>query len=180
MTEAEERIWQQARTDNKALAALLQQHYPFLYKYMLKITMDRNLAEDLVQDTMLQAIENISAYEGRSKFSTWLIAIGTRLYMDAMRRKVRERKHQEAERLQALRSMKFMSAAAGGSWPEAMEALAELDYDIRVPIMLKHYYGYTVDEIAEWMNIPAGTVKSRMHNGLKKLRKELSANGSEA
>jgi RNA polymerase sigma-70 factor (ECF subfamily) len=41
---------------------------------------------------------------------------------------------------------------------------------------LKYYYGYAYEEIAEWLDIPLGTVKSRLHNGLNRLRKELSEN----
>ena len=59
-------------------------------------------------------------------------------------------------------------------WPDALDALGALNYDIRVPILLKHYYGFDYEEIARWLDIPIGTVKSRLHNGLKQLRKELS------
>ncbi len=157
------------------MAALLQQHYAFLHKYMLKVTMNRTLAEDLVQDTMVKAIENIGTYQGRSKFSTWLISIATRLYLDRLRRLKREKRWQENEQAQALRALKFEAMSTGSEWPDAAEALAELEDDVRLPILLKYYYGYTVDEIAGWMDIPSGTVKSRIHNGLKKLRKELTA-----
>jgi RNA polymerase sigma-70 factor, ECF subfamily len=175
VAQADEMLWKQARKDSGAMAALLQQHYVFLHKYMLKVTMNRTLAEDLVQDTMVKAIENIGTYEGRSKFSTWLISIATRLYLDRLRRLKREKRWQENEQAQALRALKFEALSAGSEWPDAAEALAELDDDVRLPILLKYYYGYTVDEIAAWMDIPSGTVKSRIHNGLKKLRKELTA-----
>ncbi len=180
VTQAEETLWKQARSDSKAMAVLLQQHYAFLYKYMLKATMNRTIAEDLVQDTMLKAIENIASYHGKSKFSTWLISIGTRLYLDALRRGKRERKWQETEQAQALRALKYEAASAGSDFPEAMEALAGMEEHVRLPILLKYYYGYTVDEIAAWMDIPAGTVKSRMHNGMKRLRKELSEHDNGA
>lgn len=175
MAQADELLWSKARKDSGAMAALLQQHYTFLYKYMLKATMNRTLAEDLVQDTMVKAIERIGTYQGRSQFSTWLISIGTRLYLDRLRRLKREKRWQENEQAQALRAMKFEAMSAGSDWPAAAEALAALDEDVRLPILLKHYYGYTVDEIAAWMDVPSGTVKSRIHNGLKKLRKELTA-----
>lgn len=170
----DEPLWKRARKDGGAMAVLLQEHYAFLYKYMLKVTMNRTLAEDLVQDTMVKAIENIGSYQGRSKFSTWLISIGTRLYLDNRRRHTRERQWREQEQAQALRALKFEALSSGSDWPEAMDALAALEEDVRLPILLKHYYGYTVEEIAGWMNVPAGTIKSRIHNGLKRVRKEMN------
>ncbi|MFD0715945.1 RNA polymerase sigma factor SigY [Paenibacillus sp. GCM10027626] len=162
---------QAIRGNEQALAVLLQRNYPLLYRYMLKVTMNKTRAEDLVQETMLKAIERIATYQQRSKFSTWLIAIGTRLYMDEMRKQSRERKWQNDE--QALQAIRFDVSLQQAEWPEALDVLASLPYEVRVPILLKHYYGYGYEEIAEWMNIPVGTVKSRLHNGLKQLRKEL-------
>lgn len=160
------------RGDERALARLLQANYAMLYRYMLKVTMNKALAEDLVQETMLKAIERIGSFQAKAKFSTWLIAIATRLYMDEMRRKGRERKWQTDE--QALQAIRFEAAIAREEWPHALDALAGLPPDVRVPILLKYYYGYAYEEIAQWLDIPLGTVKSRLHNGLNRLRKELS------
>ncbi|CAM3913588.1 RNA polymerase sigma factor SigY [Cohnella lubricantis] len=159
------------RGDERALAELLQNNYAMLYRYMLKVTMHKAMAEDLVQETMLRAIERISTFKAKSKFSTWLISIATRLYMDEMRRQGRERKWQTAE--QALQAIRFETSMQQAEWPHALDALAEMPYDVRVPILLKYYYGYAYEEIAQWLDIPLGTVKSRLHNGLSHLRKEL-------
>ncbi|GGG09217.1 RNA polymerase sigma factor SigY [Paenibacillus abyssi] len=174
----EQWIAKAVRNDPESLACLLQHNYTFLYKYMLKVTMNRALAEDLVQETMLKAIENISTFQRKSKFSTWLISIGTRLYLDGMRKQRVERRWQEQE--QALRSMRFEAAMRQEDWPDALDALARVGYDIRIPILLKYYYGYAYEEIADWLDIPLGTVKSRIHNGLKQLRKELQGNDEQA
>ncbi|MCQ6562588.1 RNA polymerase sigma factor SigY [Paenibacillus mendelii] len=163
---------QAVRGDDRALAILLRDNYSLLYRYMLKVTMNKAMAEDLVQETMLKAIERIGTFQLRSKFSTWLISIGTRLYMDEMRKKERERRWRNAE--QAMQSIRFDAAMRQDEWPEALDALGEMPYEIRVPILLKYYYGYAYEEIAKWLDIPIGTVKSRLHNGLKHLRKELS------
>jgi RNA polymerase sigma-70 factor (ECF subfamily) len=176
----EDQLLLRLRKDPQALAELLRQNYMFLYKYMLKVTMNRTLAEDLVQDTMVRAIEKIAAYQGTAKFSTWLIAIATRLYADSLRKRKRERHWQEQERAQALRSLRYEAGSRQADWPEALDALAGLDPGNRVPILLKYYYGYSQDEIADWLDIPAGTVKSRLHNGLKQLRKELKDNDEQS
>ncbi|MEY9865725.1 RNA polymerase sigma factor (sigma-70 family) [Peribacillus sp. B2I2] len=55
-----------------------------------------------------------------------------------------------------------------------MEALGHLKADFRVPIILKHYYGFSYEEIARIVKVPEGTVKSRVHKGIKTVRKELN------
>ncbi|WP_308636071.1 RNA polymerase sigma factor SigY [Paenibacillus silvisoli] len=172
--ENEEQLVKQAvRGDDRALSDLLRGHYAMLYRYMLKVTMNKAMAEDLVQETMLKAIERIGTFRLQSKFSTWLISIATRRYIDEMRKQQREQKWQTQE--QALQAIRFDAAMQRQDWPHALDALGALSYEIRVPILLKYYYGYAYEEIAAWLDIPVGTVKSRLHNGLKQLRKELEA-----
>jgi RNA polymerase sigma-70 factor, ECF subfamily len=152
------------------LAVLLREHYGMLFHYLLKVTMDRPLAEDLAQETMVKAIEHFGQYDGRSKFSSWLITIGTRLHLDLLRRRQRERKFLTDEaRTNALR---FETLSRGGEWTDLSESLSRLPDDVRTPIVLKHYYGYTYEEIGEMMAISPGTVKSRIHNGIQKIREE--------
>ncbi|WP_258209712.1 RNA polymerase sigma factor SigY [Paenibacillus radicibacter] len=168
----QQRIELAKRGDDQALAQLLHEHYTFLTKYLIKVTMNPTLAEDLVQDTMLRCIEKISLYNGTSKFSSWMITIATRLYMDLMRRRKVEQRWQEQE--QALRQIQWHMQQHQEVWTDTIEALSKMRYEMRLPILLKHYYGYAYDEIAEMMDIHVGTVKSRIHNGIQQLRKELT------
>ncbi|WP_141502728.1 RNA polymerase sigma factor SigY [Paenibacillus luteus] len=165
-------IKQAVRGDSRALSELLQQHYSFLYQYLLKVTMNKNRAEDITQETMLKAIEKISSFQGKSKFSTWLITIASRLVVDRIRRNELE-KHWLQEQ-QSLHSIRFDTLQRGDEWPEALQALGQLSSDIRIPVLLKYYYGYAQEEISSMLDIPVGTVKSRLHNGLKQLRKEIT------
>lgn len=154
------------------LAVLLREHYGMLFHYLLKVTMDRPLAEDLAQETTIRAIEHIRRYDGSSKFSSWLITIATRLYLDAMRRRTRERRlMNEASRHAAFR---FETESRGGRWTELNESLAALPDDVRMPLVLKHYYGYTYEEIGDMMAIAPGTAKSRVHHAIRKIREEWS------
>ncbi|CAM3506119.1 RNA polymerase sigma factor SigY [Marinicrinis lubricantis] len=160
--------------DRTALAQLLHKHYGFMLHYFMKITMNRMLAEDLAQDTALRAMEKLHQFdERRSKFSSWMMTIGTRLYLDSLRRKKRELRWQEQE--QAIRKLRWEVETRGSEWPEILEALSLLQEDTRLSVILKHYYGYTYEEIGEMLKLPAGTVKSKIHNGLKWLRKEMAA-----
>lgn len=158
--------------DTAAMARLYHEHYQFLLKYLIKITLQPLLAEDLAQDTMIRSMERLHLYNGQSKFSSWLITIASRLYIDHLRKQKRERQWREQE--QALRSLRWQAETEGVNWPDLLDALAELSPELRLPVIMRHYYGYTQDEISSMLDIPVGTVKSRVHHGLKRLRKELS------
>ncbi len=157
--------------DKRALAVLFKQNYPFLVKYLIKAAMDKDLAEELAQETMAKSLEKIHLYNGQSKFSSWLISIATHLYIDHLRRKKRERDWQGQE--QSWRKLKWQMESRNEEWNDALAALGKLKDDIRVAIVLKHYYGYSYDEIGNMMKISPGTAKSRIHNGLAAVRKEL-------
>jgi RNA polymerase sigma-70 factor, ECF subfamily len=158
--------------DTLALSKLIQQNYSFLVKYLMKVTLHPQIAEDLSQETMMKCIEKIQLYNGESKFSSWLITIATNLFIDQQRRKKREKKWLEQE--QALRKLKWNAANMNEEWTDVLDVLAQIDEEIRMPIVLKHYYGYTYEEIGKMMGIAEGTVKSRVSNGLKSIRKELT------
>ncbi|MEK4512719.1 RNA polymerase sigma factor SigY [Paenibacillus anaericanus] len=169
----QEREWikKAKKGDVAALALLIQKHYSFVFKYLVKVTMDPRAAEDLTQDTMLKCMENITRYDGSSAFSSWLITIGTRLFIDKKRRRKREQQWLLKEGNTRLLRWQFESNQE--EWPELLELLSKLSVDQRIAVLLKHYYGYAYDEIGEMLNIPAGTVKSRVAYGLRELRKEL-------
>ncbi len=165
-------IKQAKKGDTLALSKLLEQNYSFLVKYLMKITLHPQIAEDLTQETMMKSIEKIQLYNGKSKFSSWLITIATNLYIDQQRKKKRETKWVEQE--QALRKMKWHVANQNEEWTDVLDVLAQIDDKIRMSIVLKHYYGYSYKEIGKTMGIAEGTVKSRVSNGLKMVRKELA------
>ncbi|WP_449620478.1 RNA polymerase sigma factor SigY [Robertmurraya sp. Marseille-Q9965] len=158
------------RGEPKALAELFRQNYTFLLRYLIKATMNKAMAEDLAQETMAKCLEKIHLYDEISKFSSWLIAIATNLYMDQLRRNKREKNW---EREQGIRNLKWQMENRNEEWNDVLSALSQLRDDVRIPIVLKHYYGYSYDEIGSMMKISPGTVKSRIHNGILEMRKEL-------
>jgi RNA polymerase sigma-70 factor (ECF subfamily) len=158
--------------DARALAMLLQRHYDFVKKYLIKITLSPALAEELTQETMLRCIEKIHTYRDQSKFSSWMMTIATRIYIDLLRRRKREQRWIATDRWE--QQLKWQINQWGSSWPEVLQALGQLTPEQRTSVIMKHYYGYEIQEIAEIMDVPEGTVKSRIHHGMHKLRKELS------
>ncbi|MCJ7842712.1 RNA polymerase sigma factor SigY [Lederbergia sp. NSJ-179] len=160
--------------NDEAFTRLFQEHYRFVYQYLVKVSLDPDLAEDLMQETMLKSYVHLSSYKGESKFSTWLISIASRLFIDHQRKTKRERKKQEKLREEIIRKVKWNVTVNGYEWTEYMAQFALLDAAIRTPILLRHFYGYTYKEIALMLGLKEGTVKTRVHHGMKKIRKEWS------
>lgn len=165
------------RGDQLAFAILFRNNYPFLVKYLIKITMNPDTSEELAQETMAKCVEKISLFNGKSKFSSWLITIATNLYIDQKRKSKRERNWKAQE--EALRRMKWHLESRNEEWNDTLSALGKLKDEIRIPIILKHYYGYSYEEIGNMMNISSGTVKSRVHNGIMSVREELKIYGEQ-
>ncbi|MDQ0185633.1 RNA polymerase sigma factor SigY [Cytobacillus kochii] len=167
----EEKKWIKAakKGDNQALAHLFKESYPLLVHYLMKLTLNREEAEDLAQETMTKAIEKLNQFQVKSKFSTWLISIGTKLYIDQKRRQ----KRADAFKAQHMRKLKWQAQSRNKDWDFLLASLGELEDELRVPIILKHYYGYAYDEIGKMLGIAEGTVKSRVHRGIKTIRKEM-------
>ncbi|WP_216828312.1 RNA polymerase sigma factor SigY [Alkalihalobacterium elongatum] len=173
----EDLLIKEAKNGNKkAMAMLLQQHYAFLKHYLIKATLQPSLAEDLTQETMIRCIERIHQYNGKAKFSTWLIQIGTNLYIDFLRKKKTENRWLKEQQYGEL--MKKASSQPDTNWTDTIEQLYQLSEEFRLPLILKHYYGYSYDEIGRFLNIPEGTVKSRVHTAIQQLRKELGKDES--
>lgn len=157
--------------DHRAFAVLFRDFYPLLVKYLMKVTLNPDIAEELAQATMAKCVEKIHLFNGRSKFSSWLISIATNLYIDQHRKKKREREWNEGEA--ASRKLQWHLETRNEEWTDALAALSKLTEEMRIPLILKHYYGYSYDEIGEILNIATGTAKSRVHHGLLVVRKEL-------
>lgn len=169
----DERLIAEAGKGNQnALARLLYENYEIVFKYLIKFTLNKNIAEDMTQETMVKAIEKFSLYNSqKAKFSTWLISIAQNIYIDYLRKIKREKKYIEEDCLKL--EMREPFDEHDDSWDRVMDVLAQLPEESRFPLILKHYYGYSLEEIASLMSIPLGTVKSRIHNAVKTVRKEL-------
>jgi RNA polymerase sigma-70 factor, ECF subfamily len=122
---------------------------------------------------MLKAYVNLHNFKGEAKFSTWLISIASRLFIDQKRKEKRDKKRYEKIRTDVKQKIKWNVMINGQEWSNYLDLFAELEPDVRTPILLRHYYGFTYQEIATMLHLKEGTVKSRVHIGLKRVRKEL-------
>ncbi|GIN62344.1 RNA polymerase sigma factor SigY [Robertmurraya siralis] len=158
--------------NDEAFALLFHRHYSFLFKYLLKLTLNEETSKELAQETMIKCYTSLSSFKGEAKFSTWLISIASRLYIDAIRKQERERKKIDRIERSLSRQLSWVAKSTAVEWSDTFTDFNQLDADVRTPILLHHYYGYTYEEIGRMLGIRTGTVKSRVHTGIQRLRKE--------
>jgi RNA polymerase sigma-70 factor (ECF subfamily) len=145
-------------------------------------------ARDVVQEAFLRAYRGLKGFKGEAKFSSWLYRITLNLCRDAIRRDRRaplvtapegvdpielaESQPSNDESVEDLVARREMSRAVA-------RAMAELPEEQRVAIVLKEYHGLTFQEIAETLNCPLSTVKTRLYQGLSVLRRRLERRQTE-
>ncbi len=155
-----------------AFERLAGQHAAPLWRCALALGKDSHWAEDLVQETLIEAWRSLARFDGRCRFSTWLYGILRHRFLKGRRR-------QNAARLCAPDALgqarctawsPDQSAEASEDAQRVRRAVASLPEEHRLVVELRFFAGATLDEIAAALGCPLGTVKSRLHHGLEKLR----------
>lgn len=156
--------------DQTAMSALYARHHVRLYRYLVRLTRNEAVAEELMNEVFLESWRKAASYEGRSSVSTWLISIGHNRAISVLRKRSEE----------ALDDNMAVSIADEDDTPEvalqksgkaaAMRAcMDELSVDHREIIDLVYYHDKSVAEAAAILGIPENTVKTRMFYARKKL-----------
>jgi RNA polymerase sigma-70 factor (ECF subfamily) len=170
--EQEELILRAKDGNKSALNSLFQLNYKMIFGFAIKMTGNETLAQDITQETFLKAVLNIKKFNCNCKFSTWLIKISINLYKDYMKKNKNIEFKEDiipTEHSESMEEMVMMNL----QYKEAIEELKKMSYKKRTSFILKHYYGYSLEEISEIMECPQGTVKSRISNCVDSLRKVL-------
>lgn len=156
--------------DRKSLELLPYDNYKIIYGYLLKLTMNEELTKDITQEVMVKAILNIKKFKGQSKLSTWLISIASNLYKDSIR-KNKYTSSLSVEELSIKDYQNIEESVINKDTIRRMESiLKDLPYEKRMVFILKNYYDYSYEEISTILKSPIGTVRSRLHYCIKKLR----------
>ena len=152
--------------------ALITQQIPRLRRYARALTGDRSAADDLVQDTLERALSRFHLWRQGSDLRAWLFTIMHNLYVNQVRARVRQQ-HEALDEpsADAVRSHE-------PDWAELRdidEALARLPEDQRAVVLLVGLEQFTYEEAARVLEIPLGTVMSRLSRGRERLRLILAA-----
>jgi RNA polymerase sigma-70 factor (ECF subfamily) len=173
--------------DQATFADQAMEHMPALYAAALRMTRNRADAEDLVQEAYLRAYRGFGGFEQGTNLKAWLFRILTNAYINSYRSKQRRPQESELEDVEDLylyHRLPAVDAATRGRSAEAdvleritdaevKSAIEDLPEQYRLPVYLADVEGFAYKEIAEMLDIPIGTVMSRLHRGRKGLEKRL-------
>ena len=161
------------------------QYAPQLYSAALRMTRNPADADDVVQETFLKAYRAYESYTEGTNLKAWLYRILTNTYINKYRKAQRRPSEVELGELQDLYLYKRLGEVSGASQSaevdmldefvdtDVIEALESLPETFRMPVLLADVDGFSYKEIAEMLDIPIGTVMSRLHRGRKALQKKL-------
>ena len=173
--------------DQATFAAQAMPFMDSLYGAALRMTRNQADAEDLVQETFLKAYRGFGGFEEGTNLKAWLYRILTNTYINIYRSKKRrpdETDLAEVEDLYLYRRLGGLEGATAGrsaedellelfTETEIKEALEALPETFRMAVLLADVEGFAYKEIADILDIPIGTVMSRLHRGRKGLQKQL-------
>ena len=179
--------------DQAEFAELAMEHMPSLYSAALRMTRNPADAEDLVQETYLKAYRAFGSFQAGTNLKAWLYRILTNTFINTYRARKRRPEQTELDDVEDLylyRRLGGLEAAAAGRSAEeevldhftetdVKEALESLPEQFRMAVLLADVEGFSYKEIAEILDVPIGTVMSRLHRGRKALQKALFEFGVE-
>ena len=155
------------RGSQEALATLYEAHWPRAHRAAYLVVHDAAAAEDIAQDAFLGAVDALDGFDRRRPFAPWLHRIVVNRAIDWTRREALRRGVDGVEREPA------QPPADEALGDELMDALAQLPVEQRAVVVLRYLLDYTPGEIARMLDLPRGTVNSRLRRGLDRLRESI-------
>ncbi len=176
---------QKGRED--AFRELIRRYERPVFSLIFRMVRDRELAEDLAQDTFIKVLNHIDRYRPEFKLSSWLFKIANNVAIDHLRKRQIETVSMEgsphAMTSDAIEATSFEVESHGESALEELEsrelgsaierAIARLRPEYRSCILLRHVEGRSYEEIATTLDLPLGTVKTYIHRARHELREAL-------
>jgi RNA polymerase sigma-70 factor (ECF subfamily) len=158
-------------------------HMDALYNFALRLTTDPNDAEDLVQDTIVKAYRFFSSYEKGTNAKAWMFRILKNSFINNYRKTSKKPSQVDYDEVssyyESIRAERTdTSDLENLMFREMMDddlsnALTRLPEDFRTVVLLCDVEGYTYEEIANMLDVPIGTIRSRLHRGRNLLKTEL-------
>ncbi|MBA3889490.1 MAG: sigma-70 family RNA polymerase sigma factor [Gemmatimonadaceae bacterium] len=158
-----------------------------VFSLVYRMVRDRELAEDLTQDTFVKVLSHVDKYRPEFKFSSWLFKIANNVAIDHLRRRTLDTVSMDgsphAGTIEAVEASRFDIAVPQENALDELEArevgtaieqaIAALRPEYRSCILLRHVEGRSYEEIAATLDLPLGTVKTYIHRARHELRKSL-------
>ncbi len=158
-------------------------HVDAMYNFALRLTSDPNDAKDLVQDTIVKAYRFFNSYEKGTNAKAWLFRILKNSYINNYRKKSKQPSQVDYDEVssfyETIRADRTdTSDLENRMFRELIDddisnALEQLPEDFRTVVLLCDVEGFTYEEIANMLDVPIGTIRSRLHRGRNLLKVEL-------
>jgi len=163
------------------MQALYARYSVWIYRFVLRLTNDSSLAEDLVSEVFLDVWRGAEGFKAKSQVSTWMLAIARHKALSALRRRSDEQLDEDAataiadpaDDAETTVDKRDRSALV-------QQCLSQLSALHREVLDLVYYHEKSVDEVAEIVGAPANTVKTRMFYARKRMQTMLEATGVDA
>ncbi len=159
-------------------------HLDALYNFGLRLTSDPNDAEDLVQDTIVKAYRFFSSYEKGTNAKAWLFRILKNSYINNYRKKSKKPQQVDYDEVasfyETIRAERTDSSDLEDKMfrelidDDISKALDEIPEDFRTVVLLCDVEDFTYEEIANMLDVPIGTIRSRLHRGRNLLKAQLT------
>ncbi|MEQ9257999.1 MAG: sigma-70 family RNA polymerase sigma factor [Roseovarius sp.] len=168
-----------ANGDRQAMGVLYQRHHKRVFHFARRFVSDVAAAEDLTNDVFIEVWHRASAYEGRSKVSSWLLGVARYKALSELRRakpvhsksdEILGAMEDEADDPEMVSQKRDKGAAI-------KRCIQRLSRDHRVILELIYYHEKTIEEVADILDIPKNTVKTRTFHARKQLSAEMAAQG---
>ncbi|AIM16723.1 MULTISPECIES: RNA polymerase sigma factor SigW [Neobacillus] len=177
------RIKQVIKGDQDAFGEIIEIYKNSVYQLCYRMLGNRHEAEDMAQETFIRAYVNIKSFNQDRKFSTWLFRIATNLCIDRIRKKKPDY-YLDAEVAGTEGLTMYSQLSSETQLPEkeleslelqetVQKEILKLPEKYRSAIILKYIEDLSLNEISEILDLPIGTVKTRIHRGREALRQQL-------
>jgi RNA polymerase sigma-70 factor, ECF subfamily len=170
-----------AEGDKRAMQVLYARHNVRVYRFILRLTGNQSLAEDLVSEVFLDVWRQAEGFESKSQVSTWLLAIARYKALSALRRRSDE--HLDDQMAASIEDTADSPETVVNTKDRAtiiQKCLTQLSPAHREVIDLVYYHEKSVDEVAQIVGVPAATVKTRMFYARNKMADLLKQSGMHA
>ncbi len=170
--------------DRHAAALLVERYHEPVRRFLMRLTGKVDVADDLAQETFVRVLRHADRYDEKYPMRTWLLTIARRLSINHGRREAKARGVTPTEHLPG-RGLSPAELAGEADERQLMrrrleQAMGRLTEPQRHALLLFHQQGLSVQEAAEIMDVPVGTVKSHLHRARAALRQIMSEPGGDA
>lgn len=158
--------------DSAQLALLFERYHVALFRYLLQMTRNRALSEDLVQEVFFRALKYARSYDLSSPFPVWLYGMARHAYFDSLRKQRGEVAGADISETRSAEPMPEEIFARKQDATFLQEALGQLPEGKREVLVLSRFHNLRYEDIARILQCEVGTVKVRVYRALKELREK--------